>query len=59
MSDVEREGVPSLGWNGCTVDREKIVAGALFAPWDELRGNTQFGTGVNQESQVVDSVGDE
>jgi len=33
--------VPSVGWNGCTVGREKIVAGALLAPWDELRGNTQ------------------
>jgi hypothetical protein len=33
--EFEREGVPPVGWYGCTVVCEEIVAGALF------RGNTQ------------------
>ena len=47
--------MPSVGWNGCTVGREKIVAGALLAPWYELSGkHAEVGTGVDQESQVAD-----
>jgi hypothetical protein len=43
------EDVLSVGWNGCTVGREKIVADALLAPWDELSGkHAEVGTGVDQ-----------
>ena len=59
-SEVESEGVPSIGRDGCTVGCEYIVAGALPAPWDEPSGkHAEVGTGVNQEPQIADSVGDE
>jgi len=50
----------SVCGDGCAVGREKIVAGALLATWDELSGkHAEVGTGVDQESQVANSVGDE
>jgi len=59
-SEVEREGVQSVGRDGCTVSCEEIVASALHASWDEILGTqTEVRTGVDQESQVSNTVDDE
>ena len=53
------EGVPPVGWYGCTVGCEEVVAGALLAPWDEPSGkHAEVRTGVDQESDVAASVCD-
>ena len=58
--EVKRECVPPVGWYGCTVGCEEIVADALPTPWDKPpRNYADVGAGVNQESQFADSVGDE
>jgi hypothetical protein len=55
-SEVEREGVTSVGRDGCTVGCEEIVAGSLPESWDEPSGkHADVRTSVDQEYQVADS----